>query len=306
MKKIIIMLLLTTISLALTSCSEDVGRDVVGETTYIVETTNVALGGQSEAMRDFYALARDKNADLASLATYVKYNIGGLPKDEADEMILVFEAIQVKMLPSIQERFDSIEMQVLFRPYRLRDLRAMDVTGTGVMRELELLSTMGLQIEQAEGSFFPVINYGFYEWFTPYASAEVRMYFDLMKAESDYAPQKDGGLTISWDEVLTRALAFESFVMRYPAGELSTRASERFDLYRALALEGSINTPLFDRNTLEMRQEAVLAYKAFSETLESKKMLTGFEKMILEYVASLKESGFIKNEKIAFFIGSNR
>lgn len=306
MKKIITMLLLTTVLLAVTSCTEDVGREVVGETTYIVETTNVALGGQSEAMRDFYALARDEESDLASLATYVKYNIGGLPKEQADEMILAFEAIQVKLLPSIQEKFDSIEMQVLFRPYRLRDLRAMDVTGTGVTRELELLSTMGLQIEQAEGSFFPVINYGFYEWFTPYASSEVRMFFDLMKVESDYAPQKDGGLTISWEEVLSRALAFESFVMRYPSGELSERATERFEQYRALALEGSINTSLFDRDTLEMRPEAVLAYKAFSETLQSKKMLTGFERLVLDYVTSLKESGFIKNEKIASFIGSNR
>lgn len=314
MKHLINLLLFGTILVALTSCSDKGAREVVHETTEIVETSNVALGGKSETLQEFYALldaeAEDESVAttefLERIATFVKYNIGGLPEAEADEMILAFEAAQVEALSTIQERFDSIEMQVLFRPFRLRDLRAMDVTGTGVMRELEALSSMGLQIEQAEGSFFPVINYGFYEWFTPYASMEVRMFYELMKVESDYAPQKDGGLAISWNDVLTRAVAFEAYALRFPDGALSERATELYERYRSIALEGTINTPLFDRDSLQMRSEAVTEYKAFAEALALKKLHTDFEKLIIEYMDLLKQSQYAKTEKIASFIDSFR
>lgn len=319
MKNVLFVLLLSLALLGLSACTSsneqttEATTEAITTETNITETnttetqtTNNQVNEDEEVLSGFYDLIEAESPNLEILTKYVKVNIVRLSSNAADELIFAYENAQIELLPEIQMDYDSLEMQELYRPYDLTDLRTMNVEHIELKQELEALWGMGLQIEQAEGSFFPVINYGFYQLLTPNASEEVRVYFALMQAESDQPSQKDGGLTIGWTEVLNRASGFEKFMLSYPESDLLPKALMKYDNYRVLALEGSINTSLFDRDSKEMHEEAINEFKAFAESVQSKTERTPFEQMMVDYVQILENNNFIMNEEVTGFVGENR
>ncbi|HAS73918.1 MAG TPA: hypothetical protein DCS67_07220 [Clostridiales bacterium UBA8960] len=280
--------------------------DAPTEVTTEAPTEATTVSKEHEMISRFSAMTDDESVDLKTLADFVLENISGVSEKTADVLIQSFEDVQMDRLPSYQDRYFEGGMQALFEPYDLQALRRHEIEDEEVLRELEALALVGFQIEQVEGSFYPVIDYGFYQKLTMYGSDFVQVFYNLMAVESDLPSQKDGGLMIGFDEVIDRAILFERFTLEYPQSAYVARASQRFDAYLALALEGSINTALFGYDDLRMDDEVAKVYLSFVETLDDKATLTPFEQLMTSYVELLKAHDFVKTEEVAAFISINR
>jgi hypothetical protein len=119
---------------------------------------------------------------------------------------------------------------------------------------------MGYRVETAEGMYFPIMNYEYMKKYSSYVTGDMRDYIDIMAVETNKVPAKDAGLVISWEEVIARALAQESFVSKYGSSARTEGVEELRKRYVTFMLYGLNNTPLFSYDTKTMNPEAREAY----------------------------------------------
>lgn len=152
-------------------------------------------------------------------------------------MINEFEMIQKKNLSRIEEKFYDSEIQnkiyEMYEPEfdlnKINDRNTINMINDQELRELLLeIRSSGYKVETAEGMFFPIINYEYYQRYSFYVSSDMKEYIEIMTAESNKVPAKDAALVITWDEVLKRALSQEKFIIQYPE---SLKINDVKDLY---------------------------------------------------------------------------
>lgn len=88
-----------------------------------------------------------------------------------------------------------------------------------------LLATLdnGFKIETAEGSFFPVIDYGYYQKYQSAVTADCVAYLEIMRLESERMPAKDAALMIGWEEILARRNVKNSLLRHIALHRISLR-----------------------------------------------------------------------------------
>jgi triphosphoribosyl-dephospho-CoA synthetase len=119
-------------------------------------------------------------------------------------------------------------------------------------------------------------------------SEEMNAYIKLMATESDQAVAKDGGLTISWDELAARALQAEAFVVKYKdAPERETVQKEYVNKYLTMYINGLINTPIYDTENFKRLDEVKASYK--QTVAEAPESVTG--RLVAQLLHVLAETG---------------
>lgn len=264
-----------------TACSKltEVNDDITNNGTYESDAKDTLASEDSEdannqeteqtmddgkIMDEFDTLIAKENVKLSEVLTYVKNNIGSVTEESATIMVLNFEELQLKNKTALEEKYYPETVQVSFQEAFKNgaDFNKIEELSDASLRELlEETKSSGYKLDQAEGMYYPLIDYSVYEQLVSTVAPDIKEYYNIMKVESDQAFAKDAALVIEWDEVINRALAAEKFLVTYSDSVKVDVMKELYQRYETIALFGLNNTPLFDYESNAMNKEAKTAYE---------------------------------------------
>lgn len=219
---------------------------------------------EKKIMEELDQLKKEK-ASLAMIIEFLDQNMQYVSLENASSMISDLEQAHSDYLPEFEDKFYSEKIQIQFQEAHksgmyLNDLNDLKDVGEDLKELLSQTKNTGYKVETTEGMYFPIVNYDFYEKYTPYATKDVKEYIDIMAIESSKVPAKDAALVISWDTVFKRALRQEAFIKQYADSIRIDRAKQLFSAYVSYSFYGLNNTPLFDYDTKTMNKDAKKVY----------------------------------------------
>ena len=242
---------------------------------------------ESALMGDFDNLASNEDVKLIDIIAFIETNIATVSLDNATSMILRLEELQIKQLPLLEEKYYPETMQKIFQDAKAgsdfsQPENFKDTTLKALVQET---IGSGYKVEQAEGMYYPVIDYSFYEKFSSYATPDIKEYLAIMAVESNQLFAKDAALVIGWDEVINRALVQEQFLINYDDSKRSDAINELYKRYEFIAMFGLNNTPMFDYESKIINEKAKTAYEdALAKDINSEFLLKlkGFMDVVLK------------------------
>lgn len=219
---------------------------------------------QQEVMQNFTALTQKLDVPPRDVIAFIKGNIAQVSPDNALTMLLKLETLQKQRLDSLQMRYNDDAVQ---RKLVAQFPRGFDAGGVNEIADAPLKDLVngtfsdGFKLETAEGTYFPVIDYGAYRQFLPAVTPDIAAYFGIMANESDKVAAKDAALVIGWDEVVNRALTAEKFIRDYPQSAKLADVKQFYKRYAIYTFYGANNTPLFQYDTKTIVPEALKNYQ---------------------------------------------
>jgi len=233
---------------------------------------------QKKIMDEFNSLV-ENDAELIETIKFIDKNISFLSKENASIMIDKLEEVQKENLQNLGEKFYAdetlqIKINKIYKPEF--DINKIDNLEDKELKDL-LIETRdgGYKVETAEGTYFPIINYEFYEKYSSYVTSDIEDYIDIMTVESNKVPAKDAALVIGWDEVLKRALSQEQFINQHPDSVKIDDVKQLYKKYVTFTLFGLNNTPLFSYDSKVIVDDAKSIYmKAIEDNEDSKLVYT--------------------------------
>jgi len=255
---------------------------------------------QDKIMQEFMALV-EKSSKPDVLIDFIEKNIAGVSTKDATAMLVELDKVQESYLPVLDNKFSNnagIEekLRKIYKPgFDLAKIE--DIEDAELRSLLAETESMGYRIETAEGMYFPIMNYASVKKFSSYASEDMKAYIDIMAVESSKVPAKDAALVISWDEVVERALAQESFINKYGSSVRLEVVKKLRDKYLTFVLYGLNNTPLFSYDTKLMDPEAKAAYaKAVKASGDSQLV-----QLLDKYMELLEKNGYKLTDEVENF-----
>lgn len=242
-------------------------------------------------MAGFDALLAKQDLTTIEVIRYLDEHIGAVSKENASKLLLGLERTQEANLPKWQKRYEDSALQGKMArtgQYQWRRKEIEGIADEDLKRILLETVESGYKIETAEGFFFPVIDYTFYQKYYSALPSDLVAYLELMAVESEKPPAKDAALIIGWDEILNRAKRQEEFIREHSSSTQVEPVRQLLKRYLYFAMYGVDNTPLFSYQTKRMRPEAKQAYEDFVQKEEKGKVST----LIKEYLGVLKENDF--------------
>lgn len=161
---------------------------------------------QQNVMKEYENMI-NKEINISEYISFVDENIELLSQENATKLIIKLEELQKDYLNQLEDKYYTTENQTIlfeaFEPeFDLKKLKSENMENAEVKALLKETEELGYKVETAEGSFFPIIDYGFYEKYSVYVTEDMKDYINIMAVESDKTPAKDAALVISWDELL--------------------------------------------------------------------------------------------------------
>ncbi|MEK4660307.1 hypothetical protein MHH93_00340 [Priestia sp. FSL H7-0729] len=161
-----------------------------------------------------------------------------------------------------------------------------EIKDPSVRKVLQEASDLGFKLETSEGLYYPIINYEIYQKFKPFVKADIAAYIDIMATESNQMTTSDGGIIISWNELIQRALEKEAFLNNFPNSNRASTVKQW--LFVEYLFYGSDNTPAYDWYTEEeIRTMDPEVKKAYEKALAKREpntesvLLDTMEKILL-------------------------
>ncbi|SHI97082.1 hypothetical protein [Lutispora thermophila] len=292
-KKILVAaVLVLTISFG-TGCVSQNKRDM--EDNPSVES-NVSEPRDNDIVKEYENMINNET-NISQFISFVDKNIEKLSPENASKLIAKLEELQEIYIGQLEDKYNTTENQtILFEAFKfgldLEKLKYKNIEDEEIKELLKETEELGYKVEMAEGSFFPVIDYGFYEKYSAYVTEDVKDYISIMAVESGKAPAKDAALAISWGELLERISKQERFLNEHKESVKFEKINELYGKYIFLALHGLDNTPLFGRSDNRLDDEAKAAYeKAITKDSQ-------VSKVIKEYYELIKKNGYKMTEEV--------
>lgn len=250
-------------------------------------------------MDNFNSLLQKPNITAKAINKFADDNIFAVSRPNAAIMVIGLEKLQKDEQPKLEDKFAAAEeavRQVLTKDYqsRLTDGYINTIQDPAVKELLTEAKNSGFKIETAEGMYFPVVDYSAYLKYREAVTPDIAAYINIMAVEADKTPAKDGALTISWAEILKRALNQEQFIKNYGSSPKAEEVRNLLQRYASFALYGANNTPLFDYETGQMVAEAKKAYAAAAFDANNGR----FSQIMNEYSSVLKQNEYKLNIQV--------
>lgn len=287
MRKIFITLIIIITAAAMAACA---GR-----------LPDTGENDSAAVMEEFYTVIAREDAGIKDVADFIATNIGSVSQDHASEMILKYEELQQDYIPVLEDSFFNSEIQLKFQ--EAYNAGAVDINNTDEIADDTIRNLVnasketGFKVEQAEGTFFPIIDYSFYKTFRSNVTSDIAEYIEIMTAESDNPPLKDAALVIDWDEVVRRALVQEEFLRTYDDSSKAEEVLHLYEKYKYITLFGSDNTPVLDPHSKIFNAEARTAYEQALENNKDNEN-SEFIEMLGGFIDITEDNGYKLTEEV--------
>lgn len=239
----------------------------------------------------------DDEINIKEFISFVDKNIGLLSPENATKLVVKLEELQKNYFAQLEDKYYTTKNQTIlfeaFKPeFNLENLKSEKMENAEVKALLKETEELGYKVETAEGLFFPIIDYGFYEKYSANVTKDMKDYISIMAMESEKVPAKDAALVISWDELFERLLNQEKFLDEHKDSVRFEEIKELYKKYVTYAIYGLNNTPLFDYEDNKMDDEAKAAYeKAIAKDSQ-------FSQTMKEYYELIKNNGYKLTEEV--------
>ncbi|GBF34856.1 hypothetical protein DCCM_3976 [Desulfocucumis palustris] len=237
---------------------------------------------QKDLMDRFNSVAV-KDAGVTGAISFIDKNISLATGENASKMIIRLEELQKEYLPDLELKYNNSEtiqskMRQVYKPgfdiYKIDHIKDQELSAL-----LMETRNAGFKVETAEGTYFPVIDYGFYKKYSSRVTPDIKDYIDLMAVDSDQVSVKDAAFVVGWDEIMKRALSREKFIAAHGDSAKIDDVREQFERYVSFALYGANNTPAFsyEQNVLDPEaREAYIKIAAVNDGSEFRKTIRDF------------------------------
>ena len=158
----------------------------------------------------------------------------------------------------------------------------------------------GYKLINLEGSWYPIIDYSRYEVFIDYLSDDYGAYILFRALESNQIFAKDAALQITWDELASRVLAIEDFLLKYPASNKYVEMGNSYYNYLMFYYIGMDNTPAFDYDTNKFKDEVLASYNKMISGPENNRFFT--VELISKYLDVIAQNNNTINENVRKYI----
>lgn len=223
----------------------------------IFEPKNIESSNDDNIMDEFRTLLIDK-PDISKVISYIDENIKSISEKNASIMIYDLEDLQIGYLENLNDKVNT--NNVLQEKLRNMGLEIIDdidnIDDEELKNALVQLRKDGYKLSEAEGMYFPIIDYELYEKYKEYVMLDTSEYIDIMQKESNKQLAKDASLMISWEELVKRAIEQEGFIENYKDSNRIEEVKEKYKNYVRLIFFGLDNTPLFSYEDNTMVKEA--------------------------------------------------
>lgn len=311
-KTIYLLLLLMTILLA--ACTEQTGTNNntadSSNTANAADTTNATSQDQSgtasdvhmdKPLENFNEMLLDDSLKPQDLLKYIKQNINSASPDEMTNLLLRLEVLQKNNLGALTDSYNSEgaiqDKLAQLYPHGIIPANTDTVKDAELREFLTDVRDNGFKTETAEGSFFPVIDYGIYKEFLTYLPEDIRDYYSLMAVESDRMPARDAEMAIGWDEVIKRAIDQEQFILSFEQSQKRNEVQSLYNKYVSFIFNGLPNTPDFIYATKsfdpQLKQSLISAAKRKGNTL--------LEQTISDYLNVLDKNKYRLTDEVKKF-----
>lgn len=238
---------------------------------------------------------------VSEIIRFADSNMAGLSRQDATTLVLKLEKAQKRELAEYSKKYypDAVQkkLQAAY-PYPSDWTKYNHVKDKALRQLLEDTAACGFKLDNAEGMFYPLINYRLYQKYKPYVTDAAAAYIDIMTAESDKVALKDGGLKISWGDVLDRAMAQEKFLVEYNASPKAAEVRQLFLNYVSYALYGTNNTRLF---SVEHSQFSPAARAQYEAAAAQSANYGQFMQIIGQYLDVLKKNNDTLTAEVELF-----
>jgi hypothetical protein len=216
---------------------------------------------------------------------------------EADELVRVLETYYGGHLEDAGKKYeaDNVQQTLSALKWPINEETASGIKDDSIRQLVQETLAGGYKLETTEGYIFPIVDYGQLLSFEDQVSIPMKSYLDLMATESDNASAGDGGLLISWDELASRTLASESYVVNFPDSPERSKVEDRFINYLTMYLIGLNNTPIFDYETFILLPDVKKQYEQMVASHSG--TVTGqLVKQMLDILGKSGDAVFIKSK----------
>ncbi|WP_313640292.1 hypothetical protein MHH52_03355 [Paenibacillus sp. FSL K6-0276] len=236
---------------------------------------------------------------LPEAIKYLNTNMYAVGSYRATMMTLKLENLHKAALQVWESKFSTSDVQRKLTAIYKADSSMKTLADTSQDLTLRTLlksaSESGYKLETAEGTFFPVIDYGAYRKYKLYVTNDISAYISIMATESDLPSSKDNGLVIAWTEVAARALSQEQFIQNHPKSNRISAVKSLYSMYVNNTFYGQNNTPLFHYDNLEMDLEA---QKAYSGILTKNNDSSPFLQKLDGFMKLMKDKDYKLNDEV--------
>ncbi|WP_256760747.1 hypothetical protein [Cohnella sp. WQ 127256] len=263
------------------------------------ETSSATPGVESNELilKQFQAQALASPSADELMASF-KQHIEAVQPAQADELVRTLESYYEKNLPEMGKKFESsnIQEKLAALDWPITSAQISEIKEETIRELAEQTLAGGYKLVTAEGFIFPIVDYDKMLSYSDKVTTEMGAYLNLMATESDQATASDGGLVITWDELASRTLAAESYVVTFPDSPERIKVENQFMNYLSMYLIGLDNTPIFDYETFTLLPDVKKQYEQMVES--HTKTITGqLTEQFLGLLKDSKDAVFIKDVK---------
>ena len=148
---------------------------------------------------------------------------------------------------------------------------------------------LGYKLGDKDGKYIYSINYQlFLDKFGDNLLREYRDYYSLLALNSNNPFVKNGSLMIGVDKLAERIILMDNFQMTYPYSQFISNLEEIYKDYLNTLLFGTINSPVFDKESDLINEDILLQYKNIIE----KHPQSNLSHILSSFLKELENNGY--------------
>lgn len=240
----------------------------------------------------------ESNNEPYTLVQFIDENIKNATEEEAAVMILILEEVQKEYIQKYTDELfmEDNQMELLklsgteqfFNEENIENIKNVklkDIVGRIFKGKYKLINM--------EGGFYPEIDYEKYKEYNRYLSDEIIGYIEIKALNSSKPAILDAEIAISFDEIGERLTQTEKYIQKYPQGVKFEDVLRIYSNYLRLYLEGSDNSPLYEYETKEIKEDIMKSYKKIKG---NDRLITS--KIISKYIDIIEHNNNIIDESV--------
>ncbi len=256
---------------------------------------------QAELMNQYQTLVTE-NQPPSSILEFMDKNKQALSREDMDKAVTGLVDVQQRRLKDYEDKIFSPDINIKLNSYKYEDLKQLDnVKEDNLKNLLKEAFGDGYKLSTSEGMHYLEIDYDqIFKLYSSYISEQVKLYLEIMAAESNKHFAADASLTIGLDELAGRIIKTEQFISNYPNFTRVNEIKRMHGYYLIAYLLGLNNSPAFDYETLKLKDSFQKSYDNTVSSYQNTKLAGTLE----EYLALLKKSGLLRTDEIIKFANS--
>lgn len=240
----------------------------------------------------------ESNNEPYTLVQFIDENIKNATEEEAAVMILILEEVQKEYIQKYTDELfmEDNQMELLklsgteqfFNEENIENIKNVKLKDI-----VERIFKGKYKLINMEGGFYPEIDYEKYKKYNRYLSDEIIGYIEIKALNSSKPAILDAEIAISFDEIGERLTQTEKYIQKYPQGVKFEDVLRIYSNYLRLYLEGSDNSPLYEYETKEIKEDIMKSYKKIKG---NDRLITS--KIISKYIDIIEHNNNIIDESV--------